>query len=313
MFAHQVIKDIGRMIGLLFHGPEDSFEEWQARQKFKDTLNEVIPLIIKSKKYHFGNISEDVVKIIEPSMEAYRKVHKKNALIFQTFSDYLIFPYELLWFDWVIPAKCSNNLVKMGTLIQYTNVLDGSAGIGHGDMYVAYLFSHEGNWIMYPDTLLITGNTKEGYRTGTGTIVSETILNNKYRNTADEIHSFFQKHIYAILLFLNCRNVKVCKQRPATALVKKRQKRNKIPLFTYHVLEIEDMRKRSTKSGGGSRVSKGIQRYHEMPARVAYYTKEKPLFGNPKLHGLFAFKSHWKGNPEKGIILRDYKTKQKEV
>lgn len=311
MFAHKVVKDLGREAVFLQHEETDGFEDWQSKQKFKDTLNDIIPLIIQSKKYHFGNIMEDVVGIIEPSVEAHEKKSKEDVVLFETFSEYLIFPYDLMWFDWFHPGV-AGRLIKMGALIKHIKVKDEEEGIDE-DMHLIYIFAHRGGyWIMYPDFMIIVGDTKDGYNIGKASIIDEHLMSDEYKSIADTTQHVYQKLIYSILLFLNCRNVKVCAQRPDKALVKKQKKRGQLPLFTYHVLEIEDMRKRSAKSNDNrSTVSKGIQRYHEMPARVAYYTKERPLFGNPKLHGLFAFKSHWKGDPNKGIIIKDYKIKAK--
>ena len=58
------------------------------------------------------------------------------------------------------------------------------------------------------------------------------------------------------------------------------------------------------------RMSHGLtlDRMVEMSSQVAYLGKLG--FGKYGKHGLFAFKSYWKGNPDKGIIIRDYKRKE---
>lgn len=302
MFAHHVLKDLGREAATMKQAPANEFddlEEWAAQQDHAGALEATLPHIIRATKYHFGQIVENVMNIIEPSVVAENKRSGEDVVLFKSFSDYLIFPYKLLWFDWFAPNG------KMAALIiGDTEVIPG------GQVIRTFSYSPTmRSWVMYPDAIVLTPDVDFGYKSGVMPILSDRNLGEQYQRDREQINSLFLKILYAILLFINCRNVEVCKQHPSKVLQKKRKKKKLQPMFTYNILEIKDTRKRSVKRSV-SEPSKGIQRYHEMPAQIRYYSPEKPLFGNPKNHGLFAFKSHWKGNPDKGIIIRDYKRKE---
>lgn len=303
MFAHHVLRDLGREAATLKGGNAyeyDELEEWTAQQDHAAALEATLPFIIKSTKYHFGKIVENVMNIIEPSVIAENKRSGEDVVLFKSFSDYLIFPYKHLWFDWFAPNG------KMAALITGdTEIIPG------GQIIRTFTYSPAmGGWVMYPDAIVLTPDVDFGYRSGVMPILSDKNLGEEYQHNREGINSLFLKILYAILLFINCRNVEICKQRPNEALQKKRKKKKQHPMFTYNILEIKDTRKRSAKASSGDTDYKGTQRYHEMPAQIRYYSPEKPLFGNPKNHGLFAFKSHWKGNPDKGIIIRDYRRKE---
>jgi len=52
--------------------------------------------------------------------------------------------------------------------------------------------------------------------------------------------------------------------------------------------------------------SKGIMPFTQVPATWKTYTKDAPLFGNPKLVGDFWVPSHVRGSKQAGFISKDY-------
>jgi len=275
MFAHQVLEDLGA------------------------ELTELAPYIKGSTKYHFGHMIKSVYEVLKPMIESYEKQGRKFE-VFRTYLSEIISPFNETWFEWFTDDPHSPKAAML--------LLKESAKDPTLTMYYFGFRKDINKWDLFPIRFGVDmrwGNVQFDW------MKDKNELHPEFVQHCEEKTNYVCSGAYLGLLFLNCRNVKTCKQRPAVALQKKRKKRNKFPLFTYHILEIKDVRKRSSKTDDRTdTTSKGKLRLHHMPARIVFYTKEKPLFGNPKNTGLIAFTDYWRGNPDKGIIIRDYKTKE---
>jgi hypothetical protein len=101
---------------------------------------------------------------------------------------------------------------------------------------------------------------------------------------------------------INCKNVRIKKFQHAGAIQKKREYNGKLPLISYHVIEVK------STFGSSSTTAQGLwsNRVHLCRGHMREYTAEAPLFGNPKLVGRFWCPPHARGNKRQGIVIKDY-------
>ena len=106
------------------------------------------------------------------------------------------------------------------------------------------------------------------------------------------------------LLLLNTKNIVTQEHRPPAKLNKKRVKKGKQPLFTYHTLRLQLPGK--TKKGSGiSETGDNTTRLHLCRGHFKTYTEDNPLFG--KLTGRYWWQPHARGDKTKGVVMKDYK------
>jgi hypothetical protein len=104
-----------------------------------------------------------------------------------------------------------------------------------------------------------------------------------------------------ILAVINCVNVKARIVNIPEKVQKKRRKKNKLPLFSYRVLEIKGQR---IDRGGTESISTNNTRLHLCRGHFKEYTIENPLFG--KYTGTYWWQEQIRGNKKKGMIHKDY-------
>ena len=109
--------------------------------------------------------------------------------------------------------------------------------------------------------------------------------------------------VFFALQILNCKNIGTYKIKAPKRLNKKRAKKNKQPLFSYHVLEIKNKPGLKLETHCGTK--KWQQRVHLCRGHFKTYTKENPLFGS--IAGTYWWQPQARGNVKKGVILKDYK------
>ncbi|MGB8031771.1 MAG: hypothetical protein WCF30_19120, partial [Terracidiphilus sp.] len=127
----------------------------------------------------------------------------------------------------------------------------------------------------------------------------------------DSFSVFILPCLYALTL-MHCRNVtleKVTTPLPLSNKKSKRRKqieeRKKLPPFERHTIVIRDRKGRSVQTG--LRQEGAARGLHIVRGHFHTYTPERPLFGNPKLHGRFWVPAHLSGlNPER-VIESDYR------
>lgn len=297
MFAHHVIKALS--------DPQNSML-WHYSTETKERLAQFIKV---STKYHMGNLLKNVYNVLHPMITKYEKDTGHKFKIFTTQMNKVVSPFAATWFEWF--AEESPAMPKYASLVLKSD----SPSNKKGDLLSIYVFlfnKPKNEWGLSP--IMSSVDTVPCGIT-TGWLVPKELFDRLPKNNIQgfrEVNQYGLTCVYLNLLFLNCRNIKTIIQSPSQKLQKKRRKKGKLPLFSYYALEIKDMRKKTTKPEGYIPTPSGIkQRYHQMPARIVYYSKEKPLFGNPKNVGWFAFKSYWKGDLKKGTILKDYEVKER--
>jgi len=106
------------------------------------------------------------------------------------------------------------------------------------------------------------------------------------------------------LSFLHCKNVEIKVNDISEQLNKARMRRNKLPLISFHTLEIAPMIKILKEQGEYE--TQGIKKaLHICRGHFKDFTKGKGLFG--KNQGLYWWDSQVRGKATEGISLKDYK------
>lgn len=270
--------------------------------------DDILSLIKESTKYHFGSMASNIYSIMLPIVEKYEKETGHKFKPFESQMEGVVSPFDTVWFEWTVEDRPL--LPKYASLILKSE----SPTNPKEDLLTIYSFIFQGDnkkWRFVPILSKVDMAIKEAATYWMHTDEYTKRIPQRDQDELKKINKYCLSCISLCLRFLNCRNVEVIKRIPDEKLQKKRKKYGKQPMFTYHILEIKDMRKKNIYPDDHTPTKMGKLRHHQMPARVAYYTADKPLFGNPKLTGWYAFKSHWRGDPNKGTIIRDYETEKK--
>lgn len=289
MFAHHVLRDLSTY------------------KKPYNVSDIMLQYINTSTKYHFGDMVKNVHSIVLPVIAKYEKETGIKFQLFKSQMEGVVSPSDVVWFEWFTGGK-EGSVSKYGSLILKSS---SSTNSKHDllTIYIFYLF--KGKWDIIPMSSRVDMAIQklvirwmyddEGLRDLSPNTNETWVTMNRYGLTC----------VNLCLWFLNCRNVKTYKQLPPPKLQKKREKKGRLPMFSYHILEIKDIRRRDIYPDGHTPTMTRKLRYHHMSARVVYYSAAKPLFGNPKNVGWYAFKDYWRGSPKKGIIISDYAIKDK--
>ena len=109
------------------------------------------------------------------------------------------------------------------------------------------------------------------------------------------------------LMYMSCRNVKLVEQEAKQTPMKSKQVRRdaaKEPFEKYYVLDVAALRpvlEKAREAGPGSQIEAAL---HGVRAHPKTFTKDKPLLG--KHVGTFVWKPQVRGNPERGVVTKDY-------
>lgn len=109
------------------------------------------------------------------------------------------------------------------------------------------------------------------------------------------------------LMLLSCKNIETEQIKAPMKLNKKRQKKGKLPIFTYKTLVLKPMGKKQES------IPKNLweNRIHLCRGHFKTYTDEKPLFG--KYTGRFWWQPSVRGRNKDGVIHKDYQLETTET
>lgn len=111
--------------------------------------------------------------------------------------------------------------------------------------------------------------------------------------------------LYYALGIMHARNAEFEVVEPPKKLQKARARRKKEPLHVHRILKVTPFGKRKV-GGGGDKDSKGIQPWHIRRGHLRYYHPDRPMFGNPKLHGWWWVDAYEAGDLSRGTVTKSY-------
>jgi len=279
MYAHQVIEE---------------FTKLQNCKKVKDDTKKIIDLLLhaikNSIKFHIQD-EEWLIKTVN------RKNLNSQQLI-NEYYNYIKLPYNFCWIDF--PTSKELFIKKIGIMAFYPenenkNFINFVPFFYEKNKYWGTNWFYGGidlkrNQISY--CALPLKNIKDNLLNKNEKFIEEKAMN---------IHIAGYRLIYFLIL-MNCKNITTQKHDTPQALNKKRAKKGKLPLFSYHTLIIKPKNPFNNKKEDKNLWS---NRIHFCRGHFKKYTKENPLFG--KYTGLYWWQPCVRGKNKKGIIMKDYK------
>jgi hypothetical protein len=277
MYAHQVIDGLDQI------------------KQLSETQKTFLKKSIKNSfKFHFDSMGSIQAPFINT-------IKNEKVRVFLDKAEYAKFPYDICWFDYGHSADnntkeasltiCINDEFRMFHFVNHKTITSGRWAIDPAGLHVRIgNFFNDGSESNIKH-FLTWGESPKGF------------------DLDDHVQKYSGKDlscIYFVITLLNCKNISAEKNYPPEALNKKRVKKGKQPLFTYHTLVVNPIGNK--KRSDGVHEPTGIkQRLHFCRGHFKEYTPDKPLFG--KLTGLYWWQPMVRGNKELGIVHKDYEVR----
>lgn len=269
MFAHQVIDWLSNDCQVIANNNYS-----RTPDKF---LNAVCNGIANTQKFHGGGY------------KPYWDMIPKGTTVFMDNNSGCRLPYSYCWFDFIIDV---GDVGKLG-------IFCFAEDINQLDIFRVIFFQYRKSlgWEIFPYIIHISFCEPPKWAIWTD---NAYVFDNN--NSAAEAISPCMHTLNGVLLLLSCKNITTGIIPAPEALNRKRIKKDKQPIFSYHVLVIKPTggkgQKSTPKHFWNNRIH--LQRGHRKT-----YTKENPLFG--KITGCFYWQPHVRGQNKDGIVMKDYK------
>lgn len=174
---------------------------------------------------------------------------------------------------------------------------------------VTWVTSQGGNTMVFDDQPLFFIRRDGSLLKGNGIMVVDSGV--EHIQALSEVMMVAIAPVLFALTLMHCKNVtldRVTAPLPLSNKKSKRRKqieeRRKHPAFERHTVVIRDRKGRVVQAG--QRLQGAAKGLHWVRGHFHTYTPDRPLFGNPKLHGRFWVPAHISGlNPER-VIESDY-------
>lgn len=294
MFAHNVINQMNKYIQAVNRSKRPGYDA------YVDKIAVAVALIKNSIKYHLGEFETTIGDKVMTLL----KTQTRPIEVFKTLHEFIVTPYPVIWVDWI-----NRFGEKSGTVIEHRTTNDSNISI----LNIIGFIAIENEWIFNPTQCRVI-LSKDG--TENQMLFFPFINNNLSEPENDAVLKVYEEHLqniskiaYMLLLFLNCKNV-VTVDKPASRLMQRITKKGKQAPFTYRTIYINDTRKQYTNKRQYDGIVKGIRPLHTVPAHIARYYPERPLFGIPGNYGLFMISEHERGNPDVGTVYKNYSIKE---
>jgi hypothetical protein len=291
MFGHKVVDDLNKW--------NHTHIKKEGKQ-YLCSLHEAAKLIQNAQHFHLG----DPYSL----SSTFDKYHERGYGLFLRETSDVRLPFKICWFDWVhesikggvlaIEIKPSLMMVQ-----KFVHIIEQKTWLLHSCGYLVQIGApllwpqddisdapaiHKISTLTRPQWMgeraniwpfpLLEGDLQKGFKFG---LIDLTILN-------------------IALLLLSCKNIETKLSVPPAALNKKRQKRGKQPLFSYHTLVIKPVGKQQHS------IPQDLwhNRIHLARGHFKEYTTDAPLFG--KITGRFWWQPQVRGRNRDGMIMKDY-------
>ena len=259
-----------------------------------------------------SNISTGSTVFSLGQIENFGKIHKRAKNLYDT-AQLIHMPYDSVLFFYT--DKSNIGTIRRALFCRYAN----------GDKSVIQVTSFSSfpenkkhtRWCLYPVHLLYSGNNKVGvlYDYDIGKIIPHhSGINESNVNAylqSQEVWTITRNESLSLeyfLMLLNCKNVHPTEVKPSEKVNKKRVKNGKLPMYTYHVLEVSSISDGKKTAGDSDKNIVGeTNRLHICRGHFKQYSEQKPLFG--KYEGLYWWQPSLRGSVQKGVVDKDYSIK----
>lgn len=288
MYAHQVVDAIRKPKNKFYGEITDRLPDW----------------IVKAQKFHIDQV-EGVTGLLNfKNIEDELKLAEK----------YCRLPYKMCWFDFIAKWGGHNRLpsakLKTGLLAIETDK--------QLVFLVIFIYLLEVNdWTLSPVSFWVSigGKPLNKFKGFEYLSDSKTFFEARYlppkmktkeRKTVDKIAADLVDWpitLIDILLILNCKSITTERIFPSKQLNKKRQRKGKKEVLSYHILKIKVPNKKKTKEQK-KESSLNLNRLHFCRGHFKEFDKNAPLFG--KHTGLYWWQPQVRGRNHNGIVMKDY-------
>lgn len=247
------------------------------------SMNQLHDLLKDSTKFNIDNIAE---------------YWGSNPLRYLQFKDFpnVKSPYEKSWYEYSLSDAKSYGLSKIGV---FTWSVDSNDGDKQGTTVISFAQRSDG-LMAIRDRVLFWDCDYYGNL--------ESFTDFKDTNEDDVFNSpemISAIPVWLAISFMHCKNVTVNSDEPPAKLQKARERRGKLPLFTFKTLEIKPMVKILKEQGESE--TKGLKHaLHICRGHFKDFTKG-PGLGRGHAKGLYWWDSHVRGSREVGAVIKDYK------
>lgn len=207
--------------------------------------------------------------------------------------------FDITWYEW--PEFFASTFGK--TRVKTDGLLSVNGEILNGSKLNTYLFS----FAELTDGYIPIGPWLRIFYNEFG--IPEDRFETMFKYESPNIFwEIFSTHYGIPLLatsFLHCKNVTVQSTEPSLKLQKARERRGKLPLFTFKTLEIKPMTKILREEGESE--TKGLA--HALHICRGHFKdfQQGPGLGKNHAHGLYWWDSQVRGNRQVGAVIKDYK------
>lgn len=273
---------IDRLLDKITHVPPEYEKEIESKQQLIDDLK-------SSVVFNIDNVIDYLNTCNSPSLIDIK--HYPNVMS----------PFPLVFFEYktmeevkrVAKELNQQEPVKMALFVRLRGYQEGNP------VYFVNNFEelNDGSFGLRINTFTYSCDKK-------GELLKVGVLNKLNReNEPTVIYSLAP--VLLALSFLHCKNVTIHSEEPAIKLQKARERRGKLPLFTFKTLEIKPMVKILKEQGESE--TKGLK--HALHICRGHFKdfSNGPGLGRGHAHGLYWWESHVRGSREVGAVIKDYK------
>lgn len=282
MYAHQILDDLQYVM-------QSSQVSWGSQSIKKDYFRlceQVVSLINKSQHFHIGDAHNLV-----PFQQ-----HNTTPLFSEQETKQL--PYDYCLFEYNRPSKTELYATKIALLVHEYITTEGRIW-----EVIVLDNRNKGHWFFAPVSAVIipdqtiygSGNISFKY------LPSVKLTQSDYYDEIEDSTKIACILLNITLRLLHCKNISYIENAPDDRLNKKRIKRGKTPLFTYHTLIITPFNSQ-TKSQHNKNI--WANRVHLCRGHFKRFTSDKPLFG--KYTGMYWWQPMVRGKNHKGVVVKDY-------
>lgn len=277
MFAHEVIEHMKQ--------PSEIVSSWG--REYLRKICHVQADIKSSQKFHVGTF-DSLLEINLPN---------KGKRMFSGDMGDVRLPFSLCWFDFLMTNW--DQSVPENTRYSKSGILVKEFAPNLLFVNIFCLFPTLKKWVMAPQGYFVSidnhAQSSEDGNIRPLPYVANTPIKQFTQEDANQLDV-----LNISLLLLGCKNINIMNQEPQEKLNKKRIKRGKQPLFTYHTLSLNPVGKAQES------IPKHLweNRIHLARGHFKTFTPEKPLFG--RITGRFWWQPQVRGRNRNGVVMKDY-------
>jgi len=289
-------------------------------------ISEIKELVIRSYKYDIGlapSNPKEVYKLVSPSYDTgvLDKLPHKVILINCQIDEsadgvefhrekiaYLIFDPEIFslskqdYYQEIKEIAGKNRVITVVAFYQDPTTKEWTV-----DPVLLYIWGNNEYQMSLFDLKLKSIEMHWGQKFAIENVTDALRSRSKSLERLKRVHSNTLYMVQYFLLLINCKNIYAERKDHPEKVNKKRIKRGKLPLFSYHILKVRTLKDIRDSDRTVGKESQDHNRVHVCRGHFKTFTSQRPLFG--KFSGMFWWEPSVRGRGQ-GYVDKDYKIEQ---